>query len=191
MDDVVTDDVPAEDVATDDADRDSAADEPPRPATGWLIAVTALAVLLVGSLVMGFVLGRSVLDYRAVGARQAAILSVARDVAQRSYSLDYQSFPQQSAKIIAETTGSYRQGMINSEPGLQYILTQGKVKSTCTITAAGIERDDGNTATVLLSITSTVTNTQVRTPEVRFYRVSMSLLRQGTQWFVESNDVIA
>lgn len=164
---------------------------PPRRARGWLVAVVSLVVLLVVSLVVGVVLLRPVLDHRGVTERRDAILSAARDVAQRSYSLDFETFPQESAKIIGSTTGNYRQGLIDTVPGLQHILTQGKVKSTCTITAAGIERDDENTATVLLSISSSVTNTEIQIPQVRIYRVAMNLERQGSQWLVQSNDVIA
>jgi Mce-associated membrane protein len=162
-----------------------------RSARRWLVAVLALAFVLTLLLVCGGLLLNTLLSHRATDARREAILSVARDVAQVSYSLDYESFPQQAAKIISETSGNYRQGMINSQQGLQYILTEGKVKSTCAITAAGIERDDDNTATVLLSITSQVTNTEVKVPQTRVYRVSMSLERQGDRWLVAGNDVIA
>jgi Mce-associated membrane protein len=166
-------------------------DPAPRRATRWVLSVFVLVVVLVAAVVAGLILLRPVLDYRDVAARRDAILSVARDAAQRSYSLDYESFPQESAKLIAQSAGKYRQGLIDATQGLQHILTQGKVKSTCVITAAGIERDDENTATVLLSITSSVTNTEVTTPQPRIYRVAINLVRQGDQWLLQSNDVIA
>lgn len=164
---------------------------PPRRPTGWLAGMLGLALVMVIALVAGGILLRSVLDYREDTARRDAILSVARDVGQLSYSLDYETFPEQVSKIVAATTGNYRQGLIDSTDGLQYILTQGKVKSSCTITAAGIERDDENTATVLLSITTQVTNAETQVPQVRHYRVAIGLIRQGSQWLVQSNDVIA
>lgn len=165
--------------------------ESTQPAGRWLVAVLSLAfVLLLLLIAAGFLLQKLLAD-SAAGARREAILSVAHEVAQRSYSLDYESFPQEASKIISQTTGNYRQGMIDSEKGLQHILSQGKVKSTCTITAAGVERNDDNTATVLLSITSRVTNTEIQVPQPRFYRVSMNLQREGDQWLVLSNDVIA
>ncbi|NKQ51557.1 hypothetical protein HFP15_01535 [Amycolatopsis sp. K13G38] len=163
---------------------------PPRSAT-WFVAALVLAVVLTASLVVGGLLLRSVLDYRATADRRAAILSVATDVARQSYSLDYQTFPQQMPKIVAATTGAYRQGLIDSQQGLQYILTQGKVRSTCTITASGVERADDNSATVLFAITTHVTNTEITTPRDRFYRVAIGLVRQGETWLVQSNDVIA
>jgi Mce-associated membrane protein len=166
-------------------------DPAPRTAKRWLISVAALVVVLVAALVVGLILLLPVLDYRDVAGRRDAILAVARDAAQRSYSLDYESFPQESGKLIAQSTGNYRQGLIDASQGLQHILTQGKVKSTCVITAAGIERDDENTATVLLSITSSVTNTEIQTPQIRYYRVAINLIRQGDQWLIQSNDVIA
>jgi Mce-associated membrane protein len=95
------------------------------------------------------------------------------------------------SKIVVLTTGNYRQGLIDSTNGLQYVLAQGKVKSSATITAAGIERDDENTATVLLSITTQVTNSEIQVPQARHYRVAIGLIRQGSQWLVQSNDVIA
>jgi Mce-associated membrane protein len=179
---------PAEDG---EQDASAATEVRPRPARRWLSSVAALALVFVALVGAAVFLARPVLAFRADSARRAAIIAVATDVAQRSYSLSFQTFPQQSGAIIAETSGNYRQGLVSSERGLQYILTQGQVKSTCTITAAGIERDDANTATVLLSITSSVTNTQIHTPQVRYYRVAMNLERQGAKWLVESNDVIA
>lgn len=155
----------------------------------WPAAV--LVLVLAGSLGVGGWQLSSVLDHRDVTARRDAVLSVAREVAQLSYSLDYESFSAQLPKIAAETTGNYRQGLLDSAKGLGYILTQGKVKSSCTITAAGVERDDDNTATVLLSITTRVTNTEIKVPQVRYYRVAIALVRQGPQWLVQSNDVIA
>lgn len=157
--------------------------------TRWLGG--ALGLVLMASLVVGGILLHSVLDHRAENARRDAILTVARNAAQTSYSLDYEAFPQQVSQIVAETTGTYRKGLIDSTDGLRYILTQGKVKSSCTITAAGIERADENTATVLLSITARITNTEIQVPQVRHYRVAIGLLRQGSQWLVQSNDVIA
>jgi Mce-associated membrane protein len=178
----------AEDTST---ERETAGEPEPPPPRRWLVAVAALVVLLVGSVVAGGFLLSSVLDQRAVTARRDAILSVAREVAQVSYSLDYERFPEQVSKIAAETTGNYRQGLLDSSKGLQYILTQGKVKSSCDVTAAGVERDDDNTATVLLSITTRVTNTELKVPQTRYYRVAIGLVRQGPQWLVQSNDVIA
>lgn len=167
------------------------ADDSPPPPTRWLVTTLVLVALLVASLVTGALHLRSVLDYRATADRRDAIMSVAREVAELSYSLDYQSFPRQVSKIVAATTGDYRKGLVDSSKGLQHLLTEGKVKSTCTITAAGIERDDDNTATVLFSITTRVTNTEVQQPKVRHYRVAIGLTRQGDQWLVQSNDVIA
>lgn len=158
---------------------------------GWLTSMVVLLVVLVISLVVGGIKLHSVLDYRAATDRREAILSVSRDVAQRSYALDYESFPKQSSEIISRTTGRYRQGLVNASKGLQDLLKKGKVKSTCTITATGIERADENSATVLFSINSRVTNTEVKAPKVRSYRVAMQLTRQDDKWLVASNNVIA
>jgi Mce-associated membrane protein len=170
---------------------DTSAEEPPRRPTRWLVTMLVLVALLAASLVTGALHLGSVLDYRATAERRDAIMSVAREVAELSYSLDYESFPRQVSKIVSATTGDYRKGLIDSTKGLQHLLTEGKVRSTCTITAAGIERDDENTATVLFSITTRVTNTEIQQPQVRHYRVAIGLTRQGDQWLVQSNDVIA
>ena len=164
---------------------------PPNRPTRWLAGILGLALVLLAALVTGGILLGSVLDHNDAITRRDAILSVANDVAQASYSLDYETFPDQVSHIIAATTGNYRQGLIDSTDGLKYVLTQGKVKSSCTITASGVERDDENTATVLLSITTRVTNAEIQVPQVRHYRVAIGLIRQGSQWLVQSNDVIA
>lgn len=166
--------------------------ESPRPrATGWLVAVTIVALVLAGAIVAGILELRTVNRYRDHNAQRDAILGVAKELAQVSYSLDYEKYPQQSTHIADLSTGKFRQGVVDSAQGLGSLLTQGKVKSTCEITGAGIEQDDGNTATVLLSITTHLTNTQIQTPQNRDYRVAIGLVRQGEQWLVQSNDVIA
>ncbi|TDV55350.1 hypothetical protein [Actinophytocola oryzae] len=183
-----TADEPTEEEPTEDVDDE---DEPPRPPRRWLGTVLVLVVILVAALVTGALHLRSVLDYRATDDRRDAIMSVAREVAELSYSLDYQSFPRQVSRIIAASTGNYRKGLVDGAKGLGYLLSEGKVRSTCTVTAAGIERDDENTATVLFAITTRLTNTEIRQPQTRYYRVAIGLVRQGDQWLVQSNDVVA
>ncbi|KAA9163658.1 hypothetical protein FPZ12_009165 [Amycolatopsis acidicola] len=166
-------------------------EKPPPSPKRWLIGMLVLLLVLTAALVTGGILLRPVQEYRSAGDRRDAILAAAKDVAQLSYSLDYETFPQQSSKIAGATTGSYRQGLLDSSQGLGSILSQGKVKSNATITAAGVEKDDANTATVLMSITVQITNTELKTPQTRYYRVAIGLVRQGAQWLVQSNDVIA
>ncbi|MBE9373314.1 hypothetical protein IQ251_02530 [Saccharopolyspora sp. HNM0983] len=176
-----------------DRETEGTAEAPPertRPIR-WVVGMGALVIVLSSSLVAGGMLLTSVLDYRAAADRRAEITSVARDMAQLSYSLDHQTFPKQVDQLASMTTGEYRQGLIDGRDGLRYILEQGKVKSSSDISAVGVERNDANSATVLLSVTTHITNTELKTPQTRHYRVAIGLVRQGPRWLVKSNDVIA
>lgn len=157
----------------------------------WLVGMASLGVLFIVLVVAGALLLSEVLGASATTERRSAIMKVAHDVAVRSYSLDFTTFDDSSKHIIEQSTGKYREGLVKGGKGLRYILDQGKVKSTGTVTSQGIEHEDGHSATVLFGIRSEVTNTEIKNPQVRQYRVAIKLIYDGNRWLVTANDVIA
>ncbi|MEU7816587.1 hypothetical protein [Pseudonocardia sp. NPDC049154] len=104
--------------------------------------------------------------------------------------LSAQNAQQHVDDLLGQATGTFRHPLVGYSGLVTSVLQQGQVASAGSVTAAAVEALAANSATALVTVATTVTNTQVTDGLQRFYRTAMGLQRAGGRWLASSADVI-
>lgn len=150
------------------------------PALRW--AAATLTVLLIGALVTVSVL--MVIQHRGVAAEQrqtAEYAAAARQGVVTLMSLDFNSVDEDVQRIIENSTGDFREEFEAQAKDFATVAKESKVVTEATATAAAVESMTDNDAVVLVTATSTVTNTAGAKQEPRNWRLTVNLTRDGDQ----------
>lgn len=141
-----------------------------------------LAVLFVGLLAASAVLAVQVRDARAQTAARDAALQAARQEAVNFVSLDYRQIKADVARVVAGATGDFRKQYQSGTAQIVDVVTKNQVVSTGTVLDAGVVASDSNSATVILAVDSSVANSSSKTPQLRHYRIQMTMSRNRDTW---------
>lgn len=191
-DTAVSDTEPATESATESATEGAVAeddDEPDAPApraggAGRVLrwAAATIAMLSIGALVTVSVLmvmhHRNVEDEQRQAAEYAA---AAKQSVVTLMSLDFNSVDEDVQRIIDNSTGDFRKEFEGQAKDFATVAKESKVVTEATATAAAVESMTDNDAVVLVTATSTVTNTSGAEQEPRTWRLTVNLTRDGDQ----------
>lgn len=150
------------------------------PALRW--AAAALVVLLTGALITVSVL--MVLQHRSVEDKQrqaAEYAAAAKQSVVTLMSLDFTSVDEDVQRILDNSTGNFRKEFEAQAKDFATVAKESKVVTEATATAAAVESMTDNDAVVLVTATSTVSNTAGAQQEPRSWRLAVSLTRDGDQ----------
>lgn len=150
------------------------------PALRW--AAAALVVLLTGTLITVSVL--MVLQHRSVEDKQrqaAEYAAAAKQSVVTLMSLDFTSVDEDVQRILDNSTGNFRKEFEAQAKDFATVAKESKVVTEATATAAAVESMTDNDAVVLVTATSTVSNTAGAQQEPRSWRLAVSLTRDGDQ----------
>lgn len=191
-------DPPAESDGDTDADADPAAEETAAaaedyeaaapvqsarqlgPALRW--AAATLVVLLAGALITVSVL--MVMQHRSVEAKQrqaAEYTAAAKQSVVTLMSLDFTSVDEDVQRILDNSTGDFRKEFEAQAKDFATVAKESKVVTEATATAAAVESMTDHDAVVLVTASSTVSNTAGAQQEPRNWRLAVSLSRDGDQ----------
>ncbi|WP_141216953.1 hypothetical protein [Rhodococcus sp. 14-2483-1-2] len=187
---------PTEEVATQDEPvEDSGAERTSTAGNGAGRRLTALCavllVLFVSAVAAATVFTVQSRDGREVTARNDAVLSTARAAAVNLVTLRYSSARDDLDRILASTTGDFRNQFSDVSGSFEKVLGDGQVDSTGQVNEAGVVTSDENAATVLAAVTSTVKNTEAPDGEERTYRMKISLEHIDESWLVSNVEFVA
>jgi Mce-associated membrane protein len=178
-------DVPAvDDTIADDA----AAAEPTRrrrlklPRVGLKFVAAGLVILL--SLGLFGAGGWMIWHHQQVVAEQqrsAEFAAAARQGVVTLMSLDYNHAEDDVKRIIDNTTGDFKKDFESQAPEFTDVAKQSKVVTEATVTAAAVQSMTKDTATVLIAVTTRVSNTASKQQEPRSWRLSVDVARDGGQ----------
>lgn len=178
-----TEDVVAEDAEAEDIDQPHAPASRPGGAGRVLRwAAATVAMLSIGALVTVSVL--MVVHHRGVQdeQRQAAeYAAAAKQSVVTLMSLDFNSVDEDVQRIIDNSTGDFRKEFEGQAKDFATVAKESKVVTEATATAAAVESMTDNDAVVLVTATSTVTNTSGAEQEPRTWRLTVNLTRDGDQ----------
>jgi Mce-associated membrane protein len=148
----------------------------------YAVLVTGLAVALIALTVAGTLLSRQVRAADELVGQRTAALDAARKVATDLTSISAENAQQRLDGLAQETTGGFRAQLNTYAAVLQAILQQSNAGSRGTVSEAGVERLDQNSASVLLAVTATVTNNKAPAAQPVSYRLVVQLQREGEKW---------
>lgn len=180
------------DGSEDEVERASAkpAKKPRKPLARPRPLVAALSLLLVVLLAAGVTLFVHNHRVSAEEASRAAALDTARQVATSLTTITPDNAAGQIDDLTKHSTGSFKDQIGGYSAMFQAVLKQGNVASRGTITAAGIEKMEGDAASAIVAVSALITSGQVPQGQPRTYRLLVSLQRSGDQWLAANVDFV-
>jgi len=113
--------------------------------------------------------------------RNAEYSAAARQSIVTMMSLDFNKAKEDVQRIIDNSTGQFKDDFQNNAPDFIKVAEDSKVVTDVTVNATAVESMTDNTATVLVSATSRVTNSAGAKQDPRSWRLSVDLKRDGGQ----------
>lgn len=146
------------------------------------LVLAGLAVLTVAAVALAGVLGFRLLEQRQAEQRRADVLAAATQVAVNFTTLDHTTFDADTARVLAGATGTFAEEFSGQVAQLRGVVTQNKAVSTGKVLQAGLVSIDEDSARVLVAVDADVTNTSLKTPAARHYRLQLDMARVGDRW---------
>ena len=146
------------------------------------VLVAALAVACTAALITLSVL--MLIDHRHQAAeqqRRAEYAAAAQQSVVTLMSLDFNKAKEDVQRIIDNSTGQFRDDFKNQADDFIKVAQDSKVVTEVTVNATGVESMTDDSAVVLVSATSRVTNAAGAKQEPRSWRLSVNLQREGDQ----------
>jgi len=179
---------PSEDVSEDTEDAAEPDDKPVRERRGGrlgrilkvlaaVLAVACTAALITLSVLM-------VISHRQQAAedqRRAEFTAAARQSVVTLMSLDFNKAKEDVQRIIDNSTGQFHDDFKNQAEDFIKVAQDSKVITEVTVNSTGVESMTDDSAVVLVSATSRVTNSAGAKQEPRSWRLSVNLERIGDQ----------
>ena len=159
-------------------------DEAParRGLTAALAAVVAALVL--ASLVLGLVLGRHLSARRDADSARGDALASARQAILNLDALSADTISKDLARVVAGSTGAFRDSFTKSQKDLTAIVKERKTVSTGNVLSAGVVRSDSDTATVLIAVDRSIRDTSTPKAVVAHDRWRLSMELHSGRWLL-------
>jgi Mce-associated membrane protein len=150
------------------------------------VAIACTAALITLSVLM-------VISHRHQAAeqqRRAEYAAAARQSVVTLMSLDFNKAKDDVQRIIDNSTGQFKDDFKNQAEDFIKVAQDSKVITEVTVNATGVESMTDDTAVVLVSATSRVTNSAGAKQEPRSWRLSVNLRRDGGQIKMEKVEFV-
>lgn len=182
---------------SDDADESPAGPIRTRRGRGRILkivaAVLAAVVAVAGTAVLVFVSVLMVNHHRHQAAddqRRAEYSAAARQSVVTLMSLDFNKAKEDVQRIIDNATGQFKDDFKSQADDFIKVAQDSKVVTEVTVNATGVESMTDDTAVVLVSASSRVTNSAGAKQEPRSWRLSVNLKREGGQIKMEKVEFV-
>jgi Mce-associated membrane protein len=172
-----------------ETDTDSSADEPPserkrrrlrRP--GWATVVAILAVLVTAaSLAASGYLTWHHREATRQHQRSGEFAAAARQIAFTLMSIDAAKAEESVKQILDNSTGQFHDEFKTASEDFVKLAQDGKVVTDVKVKAAAVESMTNDSATVLVTATSTVTNAAGADKQPRSWRLSVDIVEDAGQ----------
>jgi Mce-associated membrane protein len=162
--------------------------------TSWRIANVVLvlvALALVVTSVLLFKDGAAATpgDSRAeaLSSEYTDVTKAARDETLAFLTVDYQNMDPLIAKVLAGSTGSFKEQYERAKVTLKASAQQSQARSTGKVLSVGIADIDDTDAVVFVAADSQVTNASTKgKAQPRYYRLKLTMLRKGDKWLTSN-----
>jgi Mce-associated membrane protein len=151
-------------------------------------ALGAAAVLLAG------VCGALLWHHHSVDAEQSAregFVRAARDGATNMTTISYEHPEQDVRRVLDGATGQFHDDFEQSAESYVSVVKQAQVSAVAERVDAGIESQSGDAATVLVQVTSKVTNRSGTEPQPRVSRLRVTVERADGEYKVSKMEFVA
>jgi Mce-associated membrane protein len=152
------------------------------PRVPWkAVAVTLVILGICACLVLSGLMIRHHRQAEARDKRIAEFSAAARQSVVTLMSLDFNRAPEDVQRIIDNSTGQFKQDFESQKDDFTKVTQSSKVVTDATVNATAVDSMSGDSAVVLVAVTSHVTNSAGAKQEPRSWRLLVSLAREGAQ----------
>jgi Mce-associated membrane protein len=161
-----------------------------RPAGGdprtWRVAAAGLVLVLVASLVLAGVMGRSWWDRRQLDEAHQQALAAARQTTVNFMSISAATVDRDLRRISDGATGDFKDEFTRDSAQVKSAVTQNKVDSKADVLRVALVSGDRRHAVVLVAVDATIHNKAAPDGRLLHYRVRLDLTRDGRtgRWLV-------
>ena len=148
----------------------------------WKVLASCLTILAICALLAAS--GWMIWQHRQAEHRQqlvAEYTAAARQSVVTLMSLDFNHAQDDVKRILDNSTGEFKADFEGQAQDFVKLATGAKVVTEATANAAAVDTMTDDTATVLVAVTTRVTNTTGANQEPRPWRVAVDLVREGDQ----------
>lgn len=150
----------------------------PRPKT-----IAAALVVFIASALLGASLGMVLLhrEFAADQQHSAEFAAAARQGVVTLMSLNFNSAESDVKRILDNTTGDFKKDFESQASQFTQMAQESKVVTEATVNSAAVQSISTNTATVLVAVTTKVSNAASNQQEPRSWRLRVNVARDGDQ----------
>jgi Mce-associated membrane protein len=159
-------------------------DAPAPPAAAWKLIAKALvaSVAVVGSIALLGLSGAMYWHHRNVEAQEtqsAEFAAAARQGVVTLMSLNFNNAKEDVQRIIDNTTGEFKKDFQGQSDAFIQVAQNSKVITEATVSAAAVQSMTKDTATVLVAVTTNVSNKASDKQDPRSWRLKVGMTRDG------------
>lgn len=165
----------------------------PAPRSRVLTAVLAVlvAVLLVATLVLAWVVKGHRDDREALEAAREAALRAGRQAILNLDALSAATVDADLKRVVDGSTGDFKKQFVQAQGDLKSLVVARKTVSKGTILSAGVVRADLDTATVLVAVDRVVSDSTNTTGTTARDRWKLDLEKHDGRWLVAALEGVA
>jgi Mce-associated membrane protein len=160
----------------------------PRFRFAWLTVVLSVVAVLLA--VAAGLLTWQVHGQSAAASQRTAVLTAARQEALDLTTLSKTTGASDFQAVLSGAAGNLKEELADGRSDFLKALSSDAVTSVGQVLDAGIVTLNGDNASVLLNVSSSVTNKQSNKPETRLYHWKAALVDSGGQWLVTNLEFV-
>lgn len=169
---------------------DGTGSDGPATAGAWAVTVTVLSLLLIAGLVTTGVFWNRTNGTGSTSNGQQAAEATARTAVTDLFTTDYTDPGAFAARLKPLAAGQFLSVVTNASTGFAKILAAGKVQTTGKVQQIAVQQYGGDTAKVAVLAYETVKNTQTPQGSERAFRMSLTMVKSGSNWLVSNLEFI-
>jgi Mce-associated membrane protein len=164
---------------------------PPAPArrsgrARFVVLTVFTAVVLVACAALTAVAAVQLHHRSQTDDRQQAALAAARQVAVDFTTVDYRHLKADFARTAKLATPTLSKNYLAQSTEASSYITKAKAVSKGSVASSALSKISPNSATVLVAVNETVTNTSTPKGAVQYYRLSIGMTRSGSHWLASA-----
>lgn len=156
-----------------------------------LVPLCALVALLVVTAIYGTQLVRASMSADGDANQRELVLSAARQQALNFTTIGYRTVDRDVGRVVDGATGDFKASYQQNRDKIKKTVIENKSSSKGEVRSAGVKSLDSDSATVLVVVDATVTNTSYKEPRLQHYRMQYDLAKVPSgKWLVSGVEFV-
>jgi len=165
---------------TDHGERDGEVTKRNRQPSVRLAAAVVIGAIAVLGVLAGW-FGYQALEEHELNKRDALFLEAGRQAALNLTTIDYAEADADIKRVLDSATGDFKDEFQRNSIGFADVMRKAQAKTTGTVTAAGNEFVNGDTAQILVAMSVNTTTAGVPEEQPRLWRMRLMVQMQGDE----------